>query len=135
MTLGGSLVPAQQKPGGLNHVGEPPPTVAADFSFFQCAPQAHPVGAFTFFLEGGRRNVIRPNVYFDKPPQPVFMWHAPISYPYYYSLGNNGWIVGVGMTAISGGLLSAVMSIRYILGFRKDNPNVFNGLIQNWPHF
>ena len=37
--------------------------------------------------------------------------------------------------AIPGGLLSAVMSIRYILGFRKDNPNVFNGLIQNWPHF
>jgi hypothetical protein len=37
--------------------------------------------------------------------------------------------------AISGGLLSAVMSIRYILGFRKDNPNVFNGLIQKWPHF
>jgi Na+/H+ antiporter NhaD/arsenite permease-like protein len=38
-------------------------------------------------------------------------------------------------TAISGGLLSAVISIRYILGFRKDNPNVFNGLMQNWPHF
>jgi len=37
--------------------------------------------------------------------------------------------------AISGGLLSAVISIRYILGFRKDNPNVFNGLMQNWPHF
>jgi hypothetical protein len=39
------------------------------------------------------------------------------------------------MAAISGGLLSAVISIRYILGFRKDNPNVFNGLMQNWPHF
>jgi hypothetical protein len=38
-------------------------------------------------------------------------------------------------TAISGDLLSAVISIRYILGFRKDNPNVFNSLIQNWPHF
>ena len=37
--------------------------------------------------------------------------------------------------AISGGLLSAVISIRCIFGFRKDNPNVFNSLIQNWPHF
>jgi hypothetical protein len=37
--------------------------------------------------------------------------------------------------AISGGLLSAVISIRYILGFRKGNPNIFNGLIQDWPHF
>src|SRR5262245_5951905 len=34
--------------------------------------------------------------------------------------------------AISGDLLSAVISTRYILGFRKDNPNVFNDLIQNW---
>ena len=32
--------------------------------------------------------------------------------------------------AISGSLLSAVISIRYILGFRKDNPNVFNSLIK-----
>jgi transposase-like protein len=38
-------------------------------------------------------------------------------------------------TAISGELLSAVISVRYILGFRKDNPNVFNSLIQNWPRF
>jgi hypothetical protein len=38
-------------------------------------------------------------------------------------------------TAISGDLLSAVISIRYIFGFRKDNPNVFNSLIQSWPHF
>jgi hypothetical protein len=38
-------------------------------------------------------------------------------------------------TAISGDLLSAVISTHYILGFRKDNPNVFNSLIQNRPHF
>ena len=37
-------------------------------------------------------------------------------------------------TAISGDLLSAVISTRYILGFRKDNPNVFNMLVQNLPH-
>ena len=37
--------------------------------------------------------------------------------------------------AISGDLLSAVISIRYILGFRKDNPNVFNMLAQNLPHY
>jgi hypothetical protein len=37
-------------------------------------------------------------------------------------------------SAISGDLLSAVISIRYIFGFRKDNPNVFNSLIQSWPH-
>src|SRR4030095_11824147 len=37
-------------------------------------------------------------------------------------------------TAISGDFLSAVISIRYILGFRKDNPNVFNMLVQNLPH-
>ena len=37
--------------------------------------------------------------------------------------------------AISGDLLSAVISTHYIFGFRKDNPNVFNNLIQNWPHF
>jgi hypothetical protein len=36
--------------------------------------------------------------------------------------------------AISGDLLSAVISTRYILGFRKDNPNVFNRLVQNLPH-
>ena len=36
--------------------------------------------------------------------------------------------------AISGDLLSAVISIRYILGFRKDNPNVFKVLVQNLPH-
>ena len=36
-------------------------------------------------------------------------------------------------TAISGDLLSAVISIRCILGFRKDNPNVFNMLVQNLP--
>src|SRR5437016_14230177 len=35
--------------------------------------------------------------------------------------------------AISGDLLSAVISIRYILGFRKDNPNVFKVLVQNLP--
>ena len=35
--------------------------------------------------------------------------------------------------AISGDLLSAVISIRCILGFRKDNPNVFNMLVQNLP--
>ena len=35
--------------------------------------------------------------------------------------------------AISGVLLSAVISIRYILGFRKDNPNVFNMLVQSLP--
>jgi hypothetical protein len=39
------------------------------------------------------------------------------------------------LAAISGDLLSAVISIRYIFGFRKDNPNVFNSLIQSWPHF
>jgi type IV secretory pathway TraG/TraD family ATPase VirD4 len=38
------------------------------------------------------------------------------------------------VSAISGDLLSAVISIRYILGFRKDNPNVFNMLVQNLPH-
>jgi hypothetical protein len=38
------------------------------------------------------------------------------------------------IAAISGGFLSAVISIRYILGFRKDNPNVFNMLVQNWSH-
>jgi hypothetical protein len=37
------------------------------------------------------------------------------------------------LTAISGDLLSAVISIRYILGFRKDNPNVFNMLVQDLP--
>ena len=37
--------------------------------------------------------------------------------------------------AISGGLLSTVISTRYILGLRKDNPNVFNALIQSWLHF
>ena len=37
-------------------------------------------------------------------------------------------------SAISGDLLSAVISIRYILGFRKDNPNVFNMLVQNLSH-
>jgi hypothetical protein len=44
---------------------------------------------------------------------------------------------GVDITdaAISGDLLSAVISTHYIFGFRKDNPNVFNNLIQNWPHF
>jgi hypothetical protein len=36
--------------------------------------------------------------------------------------------------AISGDLLSPVISTRYTFGFRKDNPNVFNSLIQNWPH-
>jgi integrase family protein with SAM-like domain len=40
-----------------------------------------------------------------------------------------------GFPAISGDLLSAVISTYYIFGFRKDNPNVFNNLIQNWPHF
>jgi NAD(P)-dependent dehydrogenase (short-subunit alcohol dehydrogenase family) len=35
--------------------------------------------------------------------------------------------------ASSGDLLSAVISTRYILGFRKDNPNVFNGLVKNLP--
>ena len=39
------------------------------------------------------------------------------------------------LPAISGDLLSAVISTHYIFGFRKDNPNVFNNLIQNWPHF
>jgi hypothetical protein len=34
-------------------------------------------------------------------------------------------------SAISGDLLSTVISIHYILGFRKDNPNVFNTLIQD----
>src|SRR4029453_15363831 len=44
-------------------------------------------------------------------------------------------IVGVDLTAaISGDFLSAVISIRYILGFRKDNPNVFNMLVQNLSH-
>jgi len=38
-------------------------------------------------------------------------------------------------TAISGDLLRAVISTCYIFGFRKDNPNVFNSLIQNWLHF
>ena len=37
--------------------------------------------------------------------------------------------------AISGDLLSAVISTRYILGFRKHNPNVFNMLVQNLPHY
>jgi hypothetical protein len=39
------------------------------------------------------------------------------------------------VAAISGDLLSAVISTRYILGFRKDNPNVFNMLVQNLPHW
>ena len=43
--------------------------------------------------------------------------------------------VAASKTAISGDLLSAVISTRYILVFRKDNPNVFNSLIQNWPRF
>jgi hypothetical protein len=54
------------------------------------------------------------------------------------ALGLSASISGVcqdGFTAISGELLSAVISVRYILGFRKDNPNVFNSLIQNWPRF
>ena len=38
------------------------------------------------------------------------------------------------IAAISGDLLSAVISTRCILGFRKDNPNVFNMLVQNLPH-
>jgi hypothetical protein len=33
--------------------------------------------------------------------------------------------------AISGDLLSAVISTCYILGFRKDNFNVFNNLAKN----
>jgi hypothetical protein len=37
-------------------------------------------------------------------------------------------------TAISDDFLSAVISTRYILGFRKDNPNVFNMLVQNLSH-
>ena len=37
--------------------------------------------------------------------------------------------------AISGDLLSAVISTRYILGFRKDNHNVFNMLAQNRLYF
>jgi site-specific recombinase XerD len=44
-------------------------------------------------------------------------------------------IVMLFLPAISGDLLSAVISMRYIFGFRKDNPNVFNSLIQSWPHF
>ena len=50
-------------------------------------------------------------------------------------LQGDGLYTAVLITAISGDLLSAVISIRYILGFRKDNPNVFNSLIQNWLHF
>src|SRR5262245_18138752 len=37
--------------------------------------------------------------------------------------------------AISCDLLSTVISARYISGFRKDNSNVFNGLMQNWLPF
>src|SRR4029450_4010755 len=44
------------------------------------------------------------------------------------------WVNGAVLPAISGDLLSAVISIRYILGFRKDNPNVFNMLVQNLPN-
>jgi len=36
--------------------------------------------------------------------------------------------------AIPGDLLSAVISTRYILSFRKGNPNVSNMLVQNLPH-
>src|SRR6516165_9292648 len=50
------------------------------------------------------------------------------------AIGRTGGSVG-GAPAISGDLLSAVISTRYILVFRKDNPNVFNSLIQNWPRF
>jgi hypothetical protein len=50
-----------------------------------------------------------------------------------YGLTNS--FTGAYRSAISGDLLSAVISIRYIFGFRKDNPNVFNGLIQSWLHF
>jgi hypothetical protein len=39
------------------------------------------------------------------------------------------------LTAISSDLLSTVISTRYISGFRKDNPNVFNSLMQNRLHF
>jgi DNA invertase Pin-like site-specific DNA recombinase len=39
------------------------------------------------------------------------------------------------VAAISDDLLSAAISTPYILGFRKDNPNLFNSLIQNWLHF
>ena len=39
----------------------------------------------------------------------------------------------LGRAAISADLLSAVISIRYILSFRKDNPNVFKMLAQNRP--
>jgi len=39
------------------------------------------------------------------------------------------------MAASSDDLLSTVISACYIFGFRKDNPNIFNNLIQNWPYF
>ena len=42
-------------------------------------------------------------------------------------------VVGIRSPAISADLLSAVISIRYILSFRKDNPNVFNMSAQNRP--
>ena len=37
------------------------------------------------------------------------------------------------LAAISGGLLSAVISTRYSFGFRKHNSNVFNMLVKNLP--
>jgi hypothetical protein len=46
---------------------------------------------------------------------------------------NVGLLIFPELAAISGDLLSAVISIRCILGFRKDNPNVFNMLVQNLP--
>ena len=52
----------------------------------------------------------------------------------YLSSTSTLFIIAGRNTAISGGFLSAVISIRYILGFRKDNPNVFNMLVQNWSH-
>jgi hypothetical protein len=63
----------------------------------------------------------------------VYLVTKRLKYPVDGSSDEGGDVVGG--AAISGDLLSAVISTRYILGFRKDNPNFFNGLSQNWMHF
>ena len=47
-----------------------------------------------------------------------------------FATGAGNWLA---KAAIPGDLLSAVISIRYILGFRKDNPNVFNMVLGTEP--
>jgi hypothetical protein len=59
--------------------------------------------------------------------------YGPVQYlPYIFA--GSVFTTNFDSAAISGDLLSAVVSTCYILGFRKDNPNVFNMLVQNLPH-